>query len=68
MRKVLGIHENKARTLYLLYEALTELHVAQPIMSSLPSAHIYAASRRYQFVTDLIEFFCIVDYRSTFLF
>ena len=39
-------HEDEARTVYLLYEVLTELYVAQPIMLSLPFAHIYAASRR----------------------
>jgi len=54
MRKVSGIHEvkqvivheDRVRTLHLLHEVLTELPVAQPIMSSLPFAHIHAAFRR----------------------
>ena len=39
-------HEDKARTVYLLHEVLTELHMVQPIMPSLSFAHIHAASRR----------------------
>ena len=38
-------HEDEARTVYLLHEVLTEPHVVQPIMSSLPFAHIHVASR-----------------------
>ena len=41
-------HEDEVRTVYLLYEMLTELHAAQPIMSSLSFAYIHAVSRRCQ--------------------
>jgi len=41
-------HEDEARTVHLLHEVLTELHVAQPIMSSLPFTHIHTVSRRCQ--------------------
>ena len=45
MKKTLGIHEvkqvivyeDKVRMLHPFHEALTELHVAQPIMSLYPS-------------------------------
>ena len=55
MKKMLGVHkvkrvivhEDRARTLHPLHETLTELHTAQPIMSSLPFIHIHAASRRH---------------------
>jgi len=46
MRKQVIEHKDEAKTVHLLHEVLTELHVVQLIMSSLPFAHIHAASRR----------------------
>jgi len=41
------VHEAKARMLHLLHETLTEILVAQPIMSLLSFAQVYTASRRH---------------------
>ena len=42
------VHKAKARMLYLLHKALTEIPVAQLIMSSLPFAQVHAVFRRYR--------------------
>ena len=41
------VYEARTRMLHLLHEALTEILVAQLIISSLPFAQVHAASRRY---------------------
>ena len=39
-------HEDEARMWHLLYEVLTETTLVQPIMSSLPSTLVHAASMK----------------------
>jgi len=40
-------HEDRVRTQYLLYEALTEITLVQPIILSSPCTLVYAEYMRY---------------------